>query len=41
MTIVPDDELSLRWTVARQTLMQFNSGVDLGNDLKAWGERFP
>ncbi len=27
-------------TVAHQTLVQFNSGTDLGSDPKAWAERF-
>jgi hypothetical protein len=27
--------------VAHQTLVQFNSGQDLGTDPKAWAERFP
>ncbi|MBL8950960.1 MAG: hypothetical protein JNK82_09305 [Myxococcaceae bacterium] len=28
-------------TVAHDSLVQFNSGQDLGNDPKVWGERFP
>lgn len=35
-----DSDESVR-TVAHQTLVQFNSGNDLGSDPKAWTERFP
>lgn len=38
--LLKDDNEAVR-TVAHQTLVQFNSGNDLGPDPKTWSERFP
>lgn len=38
--LLKDENEGVR-TVAHQTLVQFNSGTDLGFDPKAWAERFP
>lgn len=38
--LLKDENEAVR-TVAHQTLVQFNSGSDLGADSKAWAERFP
>ena len=38
--LLKDENEGVR-TVAHQTLVQFNSGTDLGTEVKPWAERFP